>query len=60
MCWKFHGKMPSHNKRAKLDKKEEAQAKVQAAHNALNFGAAPSNKPNVGSSLGSLSRPKKK
>ena len=24
MCWKFHGKMPSHSSRQKLEKKEEA------------------------------------
>lgn len=59
MCWKFHGRLPSHSKMEKLNKKEEAQAKVQAAHNALNFVSVPS-RPAVGSSLGSLSRPKKK
>ena len=59
MCWKFHGRMPSHNKIAKLNKKEEVQVKVQAAHNALTFNPVLS-RPQVGSALGSLSRPKKK
>lgn len=35
MCWKFHGKMPSHRKREKMEKKEETQSKVHSAHNAL-------------------------
>jgi hypothetical protein len=52
--------MPSHNKMASLNKKEEAQVKVQASLNALNFGGAPSSRPAVGSKLGSLSKPKKK
>lgn len=62
MCWKFHGRQPSHNKMAKLNKKEENQVKVQAAHNALNFnsGAGVATRPAVGSALGSLSRIKKK
>lgn len=60
MCWKFHGRMPSHNKMASLNKKEEAQVKVQASLNALSFGSAPSVRPAVGSKLGSLSKPKKK
>ena len=28
MCWKFHGKMPSHRKREKMEKKEETKSKV--------------------------------
>jgi len=44
---------------ASLNKKEEAQTKVQAAHNALNFTGVPI-RPSTGSALGSLNRPKKK
>lgn len=45
MCWKFHGKMPSHRKREKMEKKEETMVKVQAAHNALgSLGSLPVSK----------------
>jgi len=33
MCYKFHGRMPSHKKREKEAKKEEAQSKVRQAYN---------------------------
>lgn len=38
MCWKFHGKMPSHTKRQKMAKKEENLNKVQKSHNLGSLG----------------------
>lgn len=35
MCWKFHGRMPSHRKREKMAKKEEIANKVSQASNTL-------------------------
>ena len=59
MCWKFHGRMPSHRKREKMAQKEEIANKVSQASNALGsltaFGIV-STKSAAGSlgSLGSL------
>ena len=33
MCWKFHGRMPSHRKREKMAKKEEITNKISQAQN---------------------------
>ena len=35
MCWKFHGRMPSHRKREKMAKKEEIANKISQAQNSL-------------------------
>ena len=35
MCWKFHGRMPSHRKREKMAQKEEIANKVSQAQNSL-------------------------
>ena len=35
MCWKFHGRMPSHRKREKMAKKEEVANKISQASNQL-------------------------
>ena len=35
MCWKFHGRMPSHRKREKMAKKEETANKIMQAQNSL-------------------------
>jgi hypothetical protein len=35
MCYKFHGRMPSHAKREKAIKKDEAAGKVRKAYNKL-------------------------
>lgn len=50
MCWKFHGRMPSHRKREKMAKKEEIQNKISQQQNSLgSLMSAP-----LKSSLGSL------
>ena len=35
MCWKFHGRGPSHRKREKMAKKEEVANQVSQAQNSL-------------------------
>lgn len=35
MCWKFHGRMPSHRKREKMAQKEETANKISQAQNSL-------------------------
>lgn len=36
MCWKFHGKMPSHRKQEKMRKKEDMQQKQMRVSVGLN------------------------
>ncbi len=36
MCWKFHGKMPSHRKQEKMRQKEEAETKKMSTSVGLN------------------------
>jgi len=56
MCWKFHGRMPSHKKREKMAVKEKAQQQQMAAANSLGMIGSVSG----ASTLGALgSRPKK-
>ena len=41
MCWKFHGRMPSHKKQEKMQKVETNQKAQNAAINALGGLGAP-------------------
>lgn len=48
MCWKFHGRMPSHKNQEKMDKKMEAKQKVQSAFSGMgalgSLGGVPARK----------------
>jgi U4/U6.U5 tri-snRNP-associated protein 1 len=51
MCWKFHGKMPSHKKQEKRKAKEEIENKI----NQISIGLNPQAKvPSVAKKLGNL------
>lgn len=72
MCWKFHGKMPSHRKQEKMRQKEELESKKMQISVGLNpnlLGGlkgkinAPATKRSLGSlstsTSGSIKKPKK-
>jgi hypothetical protein len=61
MCWKFHGKGPSHKSKAKLQAKEKAHYAVQKSLNFAGPSVAPTSERQrgVGSALGSLTQRKK-
>lgn len=40
MCWKFHGKMPSHRKQEKMRSKEEVETKKSQVSTGLSAGLA--------------------
>ena len=62
MCWKFHGKMPSHRKQEKRRQKEEMEQKQMRVSVGLNPSliAGPDAKRQLGSlSAGASKKPKK-
>lgn len=64
MCWKFHGKMPSHRKQEKMRQKEEAETKKMQISIGLNpqllaIPGGPGAKRNLGSLSSSVSGTKK-
>ncbi len=57
MCWKFHGKMPSHRKQEKMRQKEEVETKKSQVSTGLSaslVGGVPSAAKDTKKSVGSL------